>query len=121
VMIEHLARSFDTIPLGGPVLRPEVMYQASLWGRVMFVHGLLIAAPMGAALFMAYVTMGLMSRVVPQIHLFVVGFPLTVGLGLLMAALMVEVYITLLHGLFNEDNGLMWHHVTDLLEGMSRA
>lgn len=115
LMVEHLAATFDKIPLGGLAAHPELIDQVNDWGTALFVDGLLIAAPLAAVLLLAYVTMGLMGRVVPQIHLFVVGFPLTVGLGLLVSAFLIEVYLGVIGGMFER----MWDRVGTLVLGLS--
>lgn len=115
IMIEHLAATFEKIPLGGAVAHPELLGRVGVWGSAMFVDGLLIATPLGAALLLAYVTMGLMGRVVPQIHLFVVGFPLTVGMGLLVSAFLIRIYLGIVSGMFDR----MWEYAAEVVEGMS--
>lgn len=115
LMIRGLARTFSTLPLGQVALRPELLGQAARWGSLMFVDGLLIAAPVAGALLLAYVTMGLMGRVVPQIHLFAVGFPFTIALALLMTALFIGVYADILSGMFHR----MFQGVSILTQGMT--
>jgi flagellar biosynthetic protein FliR len=115
MMLRHLALTFDRIPLGGFVLRPALLLDVARWGSLMFLDGLLIAAPVAAVLLLAYVTMGLMSRVVPQIHLFVVGFPITLALSLFTAALFIEAYLVYVRGMF----GRMWDNVLRLLPSMT--
>ena len=100
LMIRGLVSTFDKIPLGGFAVQPGLLWEASVWGRVMFLDGLAIAAPVAASLLVAYVTMGLLGRVVPQIQLFVVGFPVTIALGLLTVAFMMGIYLTILDGMF---------------------
>jgi flagellar biosynthetic protein FliR len=102
VMIRALVSTFDQIPLGGFVLRPELFWEISRWGRVMFYDGLLIAAPVAAALFVAYLAMGLIGRLVPQVQLFVVGFPLTIAVGLFVMAMSVQMYLMTLEGMFQD-------------------
>ena len=102
VMIRALVSTFDQIPLGGFVFRPELFWEVSRWGRVMFYDGLLIAAPVAAALFVAYLAMGLIGRLVPQVQLFVVGFPLTIAVGLFVMAISVQMYLMTLEGMFHD-------------------
>jgi flagellar biosynthetic protein FliR len=102
VMIRALISTFDRIPLGGFVMRPELFWEVSRWGRVMFYDGLLIAAPVAGALFVAYAAMGLIGRLVPQVQLFVVGFPLTIAVGLFMMALSVQMYLMAIEGMFHD-------------------
>jgi flagellar biosynthesis protein FliR len=117
VMIRALAATFDAIPLGGVVVRPELLWEVSRWGSAMFYNGLLIAAPVAAALLLAYATMGLLGRVVPQIHLFAVGFPITIAIGLLVAALTAThtLYFAVVGRLFDE----MWEDVATVVRGLT--
>jgi flagellar biosynthetic protein FliR len=115
LMIRALVASFETMPLGELTLRPEVLGEMSRWGSLMFADGLLIAAPVAGALLLAYVTMGLMGRVVPQIHLFVVGFPFTIALSLLMMGLFIGFYVDLLDEIFHR----MFKGVSTLMQGIT--
>jgi flagellar biosynthetic protein FliR len=102
VMIRALVASFDSVPLGGLVLRPEAFRdEVMLWGVAMFRDGFMIAAPMAGAMLLAYMTMGLLGRMVPQIHLFAVGFPITISIGLLVVAMSLQLYLGMLGGMFD--------------------
>jgi flagellar biosynthetic protein FliR len=113
-MIRAMVASFEQIPVGGFVLRPVLLREVSTWGRAMFVDGLMMAAPVAGALFLAYVTMGLLGRLTPQIHLFVIGFPLTIAAGLLLVAFSLTVYLNLLNGTFQH----MFRDVGTLIRGL---
>lgn len=115
LMIRAMVSTYERIPIGGFVARPELLFEVSTWGRVMFIDGFLIAAPVAGALMLTYVTLGLLSRLVPQIHLFVVGFPLTIAMGLFVVALSLAVYLQLLDGMF----GRMFRDVNTLIRGMA--
>lgn len=115
VMIRAMAMSFQRIPLGGFVLEPALLREVSTWGRLMFYDGLMIAAPVAGALLLAYVTMGLLGRLVPQIHLFVVGFPLTIAMGLLLVALSLSMYFHYLDDMFVQ----MFRNVNTVMRAMS--
>lgn len=115
-MLLALVSSFDKIPIGGLDLRPErLVDQLVRWGSAIFVDGFLIAAPVAGALLLAYITMGLLGRVVPQIHLFVVGFPITISIALGMVALSISVYLAVLGGMFER----MFRNVETLIGQMS--
>ncbi|MBI4556098.1 MAG: flagellar biosynthetic protein FliR [Candidatus Hydrogenedentes bacterium] len=115
LMIQALVSSYIKIPIGGFVLRPALLREVSTWGSAMFYDGLLVAAPVAGAMLLAYTTLGILSRLIPQIHLFVVGFPLTIALGLLVAALSMQVYVGMLDGMFSR----MFKDVSNLIRGMS--
>ncbi|NUM56944.1 MAG: flagellar biosynthetic protein FliR [Candidatus Hydrogenedentes bacterium] len=115
MMIRALASTYSGIPLGGFVAKPELLFEVSTWGRVMFIDGFLIAAPVAGALMLAYMTMGLLGRLIPQIHLFVIGFPITIAMGLLIVALSLSVYLQLLDGMFYR----MFRDVGSLIRGLA--
>lgn len=115
IMIRALISTFETIPLGRFALHPGLLREVSAWGGPMFRDALLIASPAAAALLVAYATMGLLGRAVPQIHLFVVGFPVTIAIGLLMVGLLLRVYVELLGGMFEQS----FRNVAVLIRGMS--
>lgn len=114
MIIRALVSTFDRIPIGGFSPDASVMGQVVTWGGMMFYHGILIAAPIAGAMMLAYITMGLMGRVVPQIHLFVVGFPLTIALSLLVVALSIGMYLQILDGIFDD----MFRNVDHLIDGL---
>jgi flagellar biosynthesis protein FliR len=114
-MIRALAYSFRHIPLGGFTVNPAMLRDISTMGSAMFYDGLIIAAPVAAAMMLSYATMGLMSRVVPQIHLFVVGFPVTIALGLLLVAFIIQIYLLVLKGMYNQ----MFEQVYGLIRRMA--
>ena len=50
-----------------------------------FEAGVMISAPIIVALLLTQFVMGLISRAVPTVNIFIVSFPLTIGIGLLLA------------------------------------
>lgn len=57
-----------------------------------FVVAVKIAAPIMAILFFISVGLGLVARTVPQMNVFIVGFPLQIGVGLLMVGLSMSFF-----------------------------
>ena len=117
LMIWALIKTFDTIPLGGFSPNVDLIGQLSGWGTLMFYNGLLIGAPVVVAMLLTYMTMGLMGRVVPQIHLFVVGFPISIATALIVVALTVDIYLQFLHGMF----GQMFENVETLVFNLHKG
>ncbi|MEX2196732.1 MAG: flagellar biosynthetic protein FliR [Thermoleophilaceae bacterium] len=83
-VVQGLARSYDAIPL---LATPDI---GALVGGVnsafaaIFVAGVEVAAPIVIALILTDVAFGLVSRVVPQLNVFAVGFPAKITVGLLI-------------------------------------
>ncbi len=83
LVIAALAQSFTAFPVGP---EPFAFLKAAMpwrWGAEIFSTGLWIALPLVAMLLFVNLVLGAISRVAPQINIFAVGFPVTLGVGLL--------------------------------------
>jgi flagellar biosynthesis protein FliR len=83
LVISALAMSFDAFPAGG---EPFAFLRQTLphrWGMEIFSIGLWIALPLVAMLLFVNLVLGVISRVAAQMNVFAVGFPITLGVGLL--------------------------------------
>lgn len=83
LVITALVQSFVEVPIS-PVLTAPGFATVAHWGGAMFTTGLHIALPVSAALLATNLTIGMMSRAAPQLNIFAVGFPLTLGAGFLV-------------------------------------
>jgi flagellar biosynthetic protein FliR len=82
-----MAESLQSIPLGalsasGAVL-PVIL---TLLGKACVI-AIQLAAPVSIALLLATLALGVIARLVPQLNVFALSFPATLGLGMVMLAL----------------------------------
>jgi flagellar biosynthetic protein FliR len=85
-MLRGIARTFTLVPIDkGPQIPSLVGAASSAFGQ-MFVGAVELAAPAMLALLITDVAFGMVSRVVPQLNVFAVGFPMKVGVALLVVA-----------------------------------
>ncbi|HSX83449.1 MAG TPA: flagellar biosynthetic protein FliR [Candidatus Saccharimonadia bacterium] len=82
-----MAESLQSIPLGalsasGAVL-PVIL---TLLGKACVI-AIQLAAPVSIALLLATLVLGVIARLVPQLNVFALSFPATLGLGMVMLAL----------------------------------
>lgn len=61
-----------------------------------------MAAPVGAALLAMMITLGLLNRVAPQVNVFMVSFPLTLGVGLLVLLAALPMMVVVMSGAFEQ-------------------
>ncbi len=89
IILNGLMTSFDAVPLGGVVLKTPVAHKMISLTAEVFVIAIKVSAPIMIALFLISTAMGVLARTVPQMNVFIVGFPvqLAVGMSVLMAAL----------------------------------
>ena len=81
-ILTALVTSFETIPLGGVVLKAGLMQKMIAITAEVFIIGVKIAAPIMTALFLVTAAMGVLARTVPQMNVFMVGFPVQISVGL---------------------------------------
>ena len=81
-ILTGLVTSFETIPLGGVVLKAGLMQKMIAITAEVFIIGVKIAAPVMTALFLVTAAMGVLARTVPQMNVFMVGFPVQISVGL---------------------------------------
>ncbi|MGO9489512.1 MAG: flagellar biosynthetic protein FliR [Solirubrobacteraceae bacterium] len=83
--LQGLGRTFDLVPLTqGPRVGALVAGAVQIFSTV-FAAALEIGAPVLVALLITDVAFGVVSRVVPQMNVFAVGFPTKVAVALLVA------------------------------------
>ncbi|MEC7641324.1 MAG: flagellar biosynthetic protein FliR [Nitrospinota bacterium] len=58
-----------------------------------FMTAIKLAAPAMAVLFFISVSLGLIARTVPQMNVFIVAFPLQIGMGLLMIGMTITFFV----------------------------
>ncbi|MFG6176422.1 flagellar biosynthetic protein FliR [Halomonas sp. THAF12] len=86
VVIEILASSFQTLPIGLGRYDPAAFEMLARYGGTIFSSGMLLALPLVAALMIINLSLGILNRSAPQLTIFSIGFPaqLTMGVALLM-------------------------------------
>lgn len=108
LVIRAVVSSYDMVPLAGVGLGANAVY--SMWDLLakVFDTSFKICGPIIASLFLANVGLGILARTVPQMNVFVVGFPLKIGIGLLAATLGIPFVVAVLRRVFSDlPNDLM--------------
>ena len=102
IVIQALVKSYSVLPPGGASISQPLVEKLTDLSASVFVIGLQIGAPLIVALFLANTVIGLLSRSVPQIQVFVVGFPLTLLLGFLFLFLGMPFYSQAVRQMFEK-------------------
>lgn len=88
-MISILADSFAVIPINPQPLNGQGFMAIVKTGGIIFSHGLMLGLPIITLLLTLNITLGLLNRLTPQLSIFVVGFPLTLTIGMVAMSLMM--------------------------------
>lgn len=105
-VLEALRLTYGTVPIGTFAFSQPLAERFITFGSMMFIVAVKIAAPVMVAEFLTNVGLSIMARVMPQMNVFIVSFPLSIGVGLIVllssAPFMLFIFKKLLLGF--EDN-----------------
>jgi flagellar biosynthetic protein FliR len=84
-----IVKSFDAFPIGGSLMQAFARVRVYELGADLFASALWIALPMVGLLLFVNLTLGVISRVAPQMNIYAIGFPVTLTAGLAGIALVL--------------------------------
>ena len=101
-LLSVLADSFSTIPISASPLGGGMFRVLAESGGRIFSAGVQLSLPLIAALLITNMSLGILTRAAPQLNLFGIGFPITIGVGFLMIGLVLPYLVTPLDYLFQQ-------------------
>lgn len=101
-LISLLVDSFHTLPLNTEPLNGEGFMMLARAGGIIFINGMMLALPLITLLLTLNVALGLLNRVAPQLSVFVIGFPMTLTVGILTLGLLMPLFAPFSERLFAE-------------------
>lgn len=109
-LLAALARSAELVPPGGVALQPAALPSFLHFFTQMLVIAFQLAAPVVGVLIFTDLSLGLISKTVPQLQVFIEGMPMKVGIALLMVYLIFPQFAHSLERVFQrltEDLSLL--------------
>jgi flagellar biosynthetic protein FliR len=105
-VIQALLVSYESVPFGGFAMHGELAPLMIGLTGTLFVVAVKLAAPVIVASFLMNVALAILSRVAPQVNVFIMSFPMKVGVGFLVlmacSPLLIYVFKQMLAGLENQ-------------------
>ena len=92
LLLKGLGVSLNLVPLGGVEFSSAMVGQLIGMTSSIFVIALSVGAPLIAVLFLTDAALGFVARTVPQMNIFIVGFPIKIALGLAGVAVTVPFF-----------------------------
>jgi len=102
LFFEALINSYQQVWPGALVISQDFLREMILASSTVFVVGFKIAAPVAVVLLVTNAGLGVLARAVPQMNVFMVSFPLTIGVGFIVLGLSVPLFVTLLGSEYQE-------------------
>ncbi|HEY4957629.1 MAG TPA: flagellar biosynthetic protein FliR, partial [Caldimonas sp.] len=82
LVIAAVVQSFSAFPVGNDPFAFLRAVEPQRWGAEIFSLGLWLALPLVAMLLFTNLVLGVIARVAQQMNIFAIGFPITLGVGL---------------------------------------
>lgn len=113
-LIQAVQRSFELLPFGGLIdLEPAFWLIIDLLKQI-FIIGIQIALPITATILLTDIGLGIIIRAVPQINVFVLGFPIKITVGLVIIYFGLPAFVYIAGQLFAMD-GLLFRYMQGVL------
>jgi flagellar biosynthetic protein FliR len=111
VLLATLVDSFKVLPIGQPI--PLMTWRVlAEWGGHIFSWGLWLALPVIAALMVANLAIGVMTRAAPQFNILSFGFPLTLMIGFVSLYLALPMMVPTVEQIYQEAFSFMLSMLT---------
>lgn len=110
LFLRAIVESYQIVPLGAWHMSSELLAFVVATTGGIFVLAIKLAAPLMASLLAATVSLGVMARVFPQMNIFMMSFPLNIGLGFIVLGITVTVFLYILGNAF----AALTHQITTL-------
>jgi flagellar biosynthetic protein FliR len=107
-----LITSFQVAPVTKPILSANLLEYIFRIGGDLFLVGLRIALPVVATIFIVDFVFGFIARTVPQMNIFILGFPVKILIGFLLIFLTIPFLVQLI----GEVIQMMNHQIFDVLK-----
>lgn len=102
-VITSFIQSYQVIKPGMFLIKKEAVGVFVMAFSNMFYLGFKIGIPIMATIFLADVAMGIIAKLIPQINVFMVGFPVKIILGLIMLVFFIPVYVMIIEATFSNS------------------
>jgi flagellar biosynthetic protein FliR len=93
LLIGVLVDSFQGLPISQQPLSAAGFYNVAAFGSTVFSVGLQLALPLITILLLTNLALGILTRSAPQLNLFAIGFPITLGVGLIVVDMTLPYFV----------------------------
>lgn len=111
-LLYGISNSFDIVPIRLMPLPANGYLSLIDVSNQLFINGIMLALPLMTLLLIINISLGLLNRITPQLSIFVVGYPLTLLLGLIMLSYLISMLPVftefIFEQIFNHISAILW-------------
>ncbi|HEY9059840.1 MAG TPA: flagellar biosynthetic protein FliR [Pseudobacteroides sp.] len=115
VIMKGLFESYRFIPAGEVAFNTILLNDVLASFSKMFLIGFKISAPIIAAILVTDIALGIISKSIPQLNVFIVGMPAKIILGVLVMVLTIPAFIYLVGFMVGELDNEMFKVIKDMV------
>ena len=105
ILVRAIVASFREVPIGSVTIQQSFFqYLITVSGRI-FVTGFKIGAPIIVTLMFVEIALGMLSRMIPQINIFIEGIPLKILVTVIMFSFSLGVIVPVIANMFKGMDG----------------
>ncbi|MDF2839898.1 MAG: flagellar biosynthetic protein FliR [Clostridia bacterium] len=117
VLLTALFKSYNVLPIDSFAFNDVLFNNMLQIFYETFAIGFKISIPILAASLLAEIALGILTKTVPQMNVFVIGMPMKVGVGLLTLLAMMPMFVSTLDLTFNKMYGYIYLIIKSLVKG----
>ncbi len=91
-LIKAIISSFEYVPVGSQILGKQFLKEVIMVSSGIFLIALKLSSPILMAMFVTNVAMGIIARTMPQINIFMLSFPIYIGLSLIIMGIFMPFF-----------------------------
>lgn len=114
IIINALIDSYNFIPIGKFVIKEDSAFLLVDVLAKSFATGFKLSAPIVIIIFLTDLLLGILSRTIPQINVFIVGMPLNILIGLLIISVSMPIFYAMATGVFNQTVETIYNFLKSL-------
>ena len=117
VLLTALFKSYNVLPINSFTFNDVLFNNMLNIFYETFMIGFKISIPIIAASLLAEIALGILTKTVPQMNVFVIGMPLKVGVGLVVLFSMIPMFLTTMDMTFNK----MYDYIYIIIKSMAKG
>ena len=115
LLIRALFQSYTIIPLGTAVIGPKLGDNIGLLFQNILSVGFKIAAPVVAATIICDIVLGIISKTIPQINVYLLGMPIKIFIGLIIVLTTIPAFAYIVTQLTDTKNTEIFKFLKDMV------
>ena len=100
-IIEAVYHSLSVVPIGTFTLNEDVYLEIIKIGASVFILAIKIASPIMVSFFLVHLGEGILARIIPQMQVYFVTYPVKIGLGIFLLIVSLPVYVYVIKNLLS--------------------